>query len=157
MNRTLQPVPRWAIYASWLLSFIGVALAIYLTIAHYHGSKILACPDTGTINCAKVTTSAQSVFLGMPVAVLGLATFVVMVAINSPWAWKSRWYWLHVVRFVLVLGSMAFVLWLVYAEIIIIGNICLYCTGVHLTTFALLIVVTRVVPTQLGWIRSTTE
>ena len=49
---------------------------------------------------------------------------------------------------------MCFVLWLVYAEVIIIGNICEYCTGVHLMTFALLIVLTRVSPAQLGWSRS---
>jgi uncharacterized membrane protein len=48
---------------------------------------------------------------------------------------------------------MCFVLWLVYAEVIIIGNICEYCTVVHIVTFALLIVLTRVCPTQLGWTR----
>jgi uncharacterized membrane protein len=49
-----------------------------------------------------------------------------------------------------VLGSMAFVLWLVAAELLIIKNICLYCTGVHVVTFLLLIVMTLVAPTQLG-------
>jgi uncharacterized membrane protein len=49
---------------------------------------------------------------------------------------------------------MCFVLWLIYAELIIINNICLYCTGVHITTFALLIVLTLVSPAQLGWSRS---
>jgi uncharacterized membrane protein len=52
---------------------------------------------------------------------------------------------------------MCFVLWLVTAEFVIIDNICLYCTGVHIVTFALLIVLTRVSPAQLGWVRSGTE
>jgi uncharacterized membrane protein len=74
--------------------------------------------------------------------------------LNSPWAWRARAYWLHVVRFVLVLGSMCFVLWLVSAELLIIDNICLYCTGVHVVTFALFAIMMRVGPTQLGWARS---
>jgi uncharacterized membrane protein len=62
-----------------------------------------------------------------------------------------------VARFVIALISMCFVLWLVYAELIIIDHICLYCTGVHIVTFALLIVLTRVSPAQLGWVKSRTE
>jgi uncharacterized membrane protein len=49
---------------------------------------------------------------------------------------------------------MCFALWLIYAEIEIIGSICLYCTAVHITTFALLIVLTVVCPAQLGWTKS---
>jgi uncharacterized membrane protein len=66
-------------------------------------------------------------------------------------------YWIHVARFVIAIVSMGFVLWLIAAEFLIIDNICLYCTGVHIVTFALLIVLTRVSPTQLGWTKSSTE
>jgi uncharacterized membrane protein len=52
---------------------------------------------------------------------------------------------------------MCFVLWLVSAELLIINNICLYCTGVHIVTFALFVVIMRVGPTQLGWTRSVTS
>jgi uncharacterized membrane protein len=78
----------------------------------------------------------------------------VMAALNSPWAWRARARWIHVARFALSIVSMCFVLWLIYAEIEIIGAICLYCTGVHLVTFTLLIVLTRVSPVQLGWSKS---
>ena len=151
MPRTLSPVPRWAIYVSWFLSILGLGLATYLTIGHFTSKTFLACPETGIINCAKVTTSAQSYFMGIPVAVLGLVNFVVLTVLNSPWMWRVKNYWVHVARFVLVLGSMAFVLWLLYAELLIINNICLYCTGVHIVTFALFAVLARVCPTQLGW------
>ncbi|MDH2903301.1 MAG: vitamin K epoxide reductase family protein [Actinomycetota bacterium] len=157
MSRTLQPVSRWAVYTTWLLSLVGLGLAIYLTVAHFEGSQILACSDTGLVNCAKVTTSAQSYFLGIPVAVLGLANFVIFSVINSPWAWKTSHYWVHVARIALSIAGMIFVLWLVYAELIIINNICLYCTGVHIVTFAMFVVLMRVVPDQLGWGRSTAQ
>jgi uncharacterized membrane protein len=146
-------VPRWAEVVTLVLSVIGLGLSIYLTITHFQ-PQALVCSSTGVIDCAKVTTSAQSEILGIPVAILGLANFTVLTALNTPWACHSTWRWLHVTRFVLVIVSMGFVLWLIYAEVIIIGSICLYCTGVHLTTFILLIVMTSVAPTQLGWTRS---
>ncbi|MHB1209614.1 MAG: vitamin K epoxide reductase family protein [Acidimicrobiales bacterium] len=157
MTRSVLPVARWAVVTTFLLSLIGLGLSIYLTIGHFRGAQFLACSDSGVVNCAVVTTSAQSYFLGIPVAVLGLINFVVMVILNSPWAWRAKNYWIHVARFVLVLCGMAFVLWLVSAEILIIDHICLYCTGVHIVTFALLIVLVNVSPTQLGWTRSASQ
>lgn len=143
-------VPRWAEYTTFALSLLGLGLSIYLSYTHLHPGA-LVCARSGVINCAKVTTSAESHFLGIPVAYLGAANYVVMTGINSPWAWRSPWRWLHVARFVLAILAMCFVLWLVFAEVVLIGNICEYCTMVHLTTFALLIVLTRVSPYQLGW------
>jgi uncharacterized membrane protein len=145
-------VPRWAVPVTFVLSLIGLGLSIYLTITHFD-KQLLVCSGGGVVNCAEVTTSAQSRFLGIPVAFLGLANYVVMSALNSPWAWRARARWIHVARFALVIVSMCFVLWLIYAEVEIIGAICLYCTGVHIVTFALLVVLTRVSPTQLGWTR----
>lgn len=150
MTSSKYRVPRWAEVTTLLLSLLGLGLSIYLTYTHFHPGA-LVCSTSGFINCAKVTTSAQSRVFGVPVAILGLANYVAMTAINSPWAWRAPWRWVHVARFVWAVVAMCFVLWLVYAEIIIIGNICEYCTLVHLTTFALLIVLTRVTPKQLGW------
>jgi uncharacterized membrane protein len=157
--RTVQPVARWAIITTFVLSLIGLGLSIFLTISHFDNTVIEnACPTGGgTINCLAVTTSAQSYFLGIPVAILGLATYLVMTVLNSPWAWRAKNYWLHVARFVISIVSMLFVFWLLYAELIIINHICEYCTAVHVVTFAMLIVLTIVSPPQLGWTRSRTE
>ena len=114
---------------------------------------MLACSSTGVIDCAAVTSSPQSYFFGIPVAFYGLGTYLVLTVLNSPWGWRLTSYWIHVARFVIVAASMVFVLWLVYAELMIINHICLYCTGVHIATFALLIVLSRVSPAQLGWER----
>ncbi len=157
MSRPVLSVPRWAVATTWVLSFIGLAISGYLTFTHYAGTQFLACAESGTINCADVTTSAQSSFLGVPVAVLGLADYLVMVVINSPWGWRSSVRAVHVARVVLVTASMAFVLWLVAAELLIIDHICLWCTGVHLVTLALLVIVSRVSPNQLGWTRSVAQ
>lgn len=120
---------------------MGLSVAIYMTIAHFTTSAILACSSTGTIDCAAVTTSPESYVLGIPVAVLGLANYVAMVGLNSPWAWRSAREWVHIARRALSFVSMAFVLWLVYAELIIINHICLWCTSVHVITFILFILI----------------
>jgi uncharacterized membrane protein len=129
--------PRWLQLTTLILSLVGLADSTYLTIAHYNTAVTLACPDTGVVNCAKVTTSAQSIFLGIPVAVLGLAFFVFMVAANSPWAWRSKLPAIYWARLGSVVVGMIFVLYLVYSEIITIGNICLFCTYAHIITFLL--------------------
>src|ERR1700761_1869279 len=82
--------PRWAAPVSLLVCVLGIAVASYLTYVHYTTVRNLACSDRGVINCAKVTTSAQSHFLGMPVAVLGLAYFVAMAALSLPWVWRRQ-------------------------------------------------------------------
>jgi len=146
-------VPRWAEFATLVLSLIGLGLSIYLTITHFQ-PQLLACSSTGFVDCAKVTTSAQSEILGIPVAILGLGNYTVMTALNTPWAWRTTSRWIHLARFALGVVSMCFVLWLISAELIIIGNICLYCTAVHITTFLLFIVLMSVCPAQLGWTRS---
>ena len=156
MNRTLGRVPTWAIATTFILSLIGLALSTYLTITHFRPADLF-CTENGVFNCGLVTNSGESRFIGIPVAFLGLGTYVVMTVLNSPWGWRSKNYWVHVARFVIAIISMCFVLWLIFAELIIIDNLCLYCTGVHVVTFALLIVLTRVSPSQLGWVKSRSE
>ena len=90
-----------------------------------------------TINCTKVTTSPESFVLGIPVAVLGLAFYVFMVAVNSPWAWRANRPEIRWSRLAGVVTGIVFVLYLVYAELFKIDAICEYCTGVHIITFIL--------------------
>lgn len=134
-----QPgAPGWLRWTALGLSLAGLGLSIYLTVAHLVGTSILACSSNGLVNCSLVTTSAQSKLFGVfPVAELGLAFYVFMVAINSPWAWRMRWpavYWL---RLGSVVVGMVFVLYLVYVELVQLHHICLYCTYTHIVTFLL--------------------
>jgi uncharacterized membrane protein len=148
-RRDLEPEPAEAEYAwpaAWLrwttfaLALIGLGVSIYLTYAHYTESALAGCTETtGVVNCGKVTTSEQSVVFGIPVAVLGLAFYVFMVAIMSPWAWKARRREVGLVRLASLVVGIGFVLYLIYAELFDIGSICLYCTSVHVITFFLFV------------------
>jgi uncharacterized membrane protein len=134
-----RAVPRWLWLTTWILSVIGLADSTYLTIAHFTSSSVLACSDKGVINCGLVTTSPESELFGIfPVAVLGLAFYVFLAGVNSPWAWRARWPVIGWARVGSMIVGIVFVLYLVYTELFTLhGVICLYCTYVHIITFGL--------------------
>jgi uncharacterized membrane protein len=136
-----MPVARWVAPSTIALTLAGTAVSMYLTIDHYSESDLLVCGEGATVNCASVTTSAQSMFLGIPVALLGLLWFAGMVVLCLPAAWNAASVRLHQARLVGALAGMGFVLWLIYAELIIVGAICLWCTVAHVLAFGLFSVV----------------
>lgn len=128
----------WMQITTFVLALAGLGVSVYLTISHF--AKVpLACSDSGLVNCAKVTSSPQSYVFGIPVAMLGLAFFVFVAAIMSPWAWQAARREVHLLRIASMVVGIGMVIYLVYAEFIIIGSICLYCTGVHVITFVLFV------------------
>jgi uncharacterized membrane protein len=141
-----------------ILSVIGLGVAIYATILHYDSNIVVACPATGAIDCQAVMTSSQSVVFGIfPVAVLGMAFFLFMIAINSPWAWRgtfpaaldrfggralnSRPELIRWTRLGSIIVGMGFAIYLIFAELVQIQKICLWCTSVHLVTFLLFVII----------------
>jgi uncharacterized membrane protein len=129
--------PRWIRSAAIVLALLGLAVSAYLTFEHLTASTTLACPDTGRVDCAKVTSSTYSTVLGVPVAFLGLAFFLVLLPLLTSRAWGAADPWVHRARLVLVGVGLVFVLYLVWAELFRISAVCLWCTGVHLVTAAL--------------------
>ena len=126
-----------------VLALLGLAIAAYLTVEHYSSSTTLACPATSAFDCLKVTTSRWSSIAGVPVAVLGLVFFVVMTGLTLLSGRRAAD--LRVAA--AVVGSLM-VLWLVYVELFEVDSLCLWCTGVHVLTLALL-------ATTIWWREST--
>jgi uncharacterized membrane protein len=134
-----RPAPRsigWLQFTTFALSLLGLADSSYQTYTHYSGTTLLDCGGSSD-GCVVVQHSAESVVFGIPVAVLGVAFYVFMVVVCSPWAWRSAWPAVRQVRLVSVVVGICFVLYLIYAELIEIGRICPYCTSVHIITFLL--------------------
>ena len=132
--------PLWLQVTAFVLAILGLVISAYETYAHYNGSHLAGCPTggNGTFNCTAVITSSQSMVFGvLPVAVLGLAFYVAAVPLFSPWAWRARRREVHLLRLGSVIVGMGFVMYLIYAELYQIGDICEYCTGVHIVTVLL--------------------
>jgi uncharacterized membrane protein len=132
-----RALPRWVTVTTLGLSLLAVGLTAYLTVTHYTDPTALACPDTGIVNCTLVTTSSWSVILGVPVALIGLLWATTMTALSSPWAWRASATWIDAARLVLSGAGALMVFYLVYVELFRVDAICLWCTGVHVTTIAL--------------------
>jgi len=135
----------WLPPTALVLSLLGLADSVYVTILDLDSSIQPFCSSTGTVDCGAVLGSAESKLFGIiPVAYLGLVFFVLMLVMTSPWGWRSSRRRLFQTpltvgwaRLGLAVVGMIFVLWLLYAELFDIGHICLYCTGVHVITFLL--------------------
>ena len=136
-----RQIPRFSIVAGLVLAVVGLGIAVYLTIEHFDSSVTLSCPETGRINCQKVTTSEYSHVAGVPVAVLGLVYFLVALVLLLPRAWRSTSSAIRWTRIGWTSLGAVMVIYLVWAEFFGVNSICLWCTAVHVVAFLLFILV----------------
>lgn len=130
-------VPKWLPWLGVVLALAGVGVSLYLTIAHYTTSAVLACPENSIVNCAKVTTSSYSSILDVPLALLGLLFFIAMVPVQLPIFWHMGQKLLIWVRLAFAGSGVLMIFWLIYIELFKLNAICLYCTAVHAITVVL--------------------
>jgi uncharacterized membrane protein len=124
---------------SLVLAAIGLAVSVYLTIEHYAAPTSIACPESGAINCTKVTTSEWAKVGPVPLALLGAIFFAAMTALCIPAAWRRRR--LDPLRIAGAGAAVAAALYLVWVELFKVEAICLWCTVVHVASLLLLIAV----------------
>jgi len=138
--RTDLAPPRTRIgLTTMALAAVGLAVSVYLTIEHYRAPTSLACPDTGAINCTKVTTSSWAMVGSVPLALLGSLFFAAMVLLCIPAAWRHQR--LDGVRIAGAAAGVLSALYLVWVEIFRVEAICLWCTVAHVASLGLLVAV----------------
>lgn len=120
---------------------VGAGIAVYLTAAHAAGAP-LACNAGGLVDCAAVTRSGFSVVWGtqIPITIPGLAWFAVSGLLALAALSGRDPGWLAPVHAIWAVLALAFVIYLVYAELVVINRVCAWCTAVHvlvLLTFVL--------------------
>jgi uncharacterized membrane protein len=133
-------VPSWLPTVALAICLLGFLVSIYLTIDAFTSGTTLACPEGETLNCTKVTESEWSKLFGIPVAPLGLVFFAGMAWLCRPAMFRRpgvRW---DRLRLTSVSVGLVMVVYLVWAELFKIHAICLWCTVVHVLTFALFVV-----------------
>ena len=134
--------PLWVQVTSLVLAIGGLGVSVYMTIEHFTGNATLACSTNSVVNCEAVTTSPEAMVFGVfPVAVLGLAFYAFMVAVTTPWAWRSQRREIALARLGSLIVGVGFILYLIYVELFQVGFICLECTSVHVITFVLFVVI----------------
>lgn len=130
-----------------VLALLGIADAIYLTLVHYDSQVALVCSESGFVNCTRVLASPYAYVPGtaLPISLPGLGWCLVLaaLAVLGIWLGDER-RWLRLAQFAWTLLGMVTVLYLVYVEIVLLRNLCAWCTVLHgLITLAFLLAVVR--------------
>ncbi|GAB3117739.1 hypothetical protein GCM10027055_29880 [Janibacter alkaliphilus] len=132
--------------AGWLLTVCGALGLAAAAILSYEKYRLLenpfyvpSCSVNETVSCTQIMQSAQSSAFGFPNPYLGLVGFAVVLTtgvVVLAGARLARWYWLGLAGG--ILAGAAFVLWLMYQSIVVIGALCPYC----MVVWAVMIVLT---------------
>jgi uncharacterized membrane protein len=111
-----------------LLAFLGLVESLYLTLQRFGFLGALACGPGG--GCERVQASRFSEFLGVPVAVIGLAGYLVLFAV-ALWGLHGRDDDPAPTRLLVLLSGagVVFSLYLTYLELFVIHAICRWCVG----------------------------
>ncbi len=133
--------PVWLAPVTVTLNVLGLLVSAYLTFEHFTANSTLACSIGGVVDCAKVTSSPWSTFMGVPVALLGLVFFAVTLWLCLPATWRRTDGWLDPARLAWLTVGLGMALYLVWAELFRIHAICLWCTVVPVLAFALWVAV----------------
>ncbi len=141
---------NWQALAIAVMAVVGIGIGIYLTTEHYAKAEPI-CPTVGPINCSSVLRSQYSVVpltgsptSGIPITVPGAVFFLVSGGLAvwmlvRAYRGEDEPSWMRPTLVLWSLLGLLFVLYLVFAEIVLIRSICLWCTGVHILTLATLL------------------
>ena len=146
-RRRPPPRPRASLVVAFGLSLAGVVVAALLARIHSqaHAGIESFCTVSDVVNCDRVATSPYSVFLGLPVAVWGVAGYAAAAA-GSAWGLASRRphpSWPAGLLFLLAAAASFSAVALALVSEFAIGALCLLCAASWAISFALLVAAWR--------------
>ena len=117
-----------------LLSLLGLADAIYLTVEHVTGQSVKCTIISG---CSEVLSSPYAVVAGVPLAMIGAAAYFAVFALATLAAFGYRI--AATLLMPLVVAMFLVSLWLIYLQAFVIREFCQYCLFSAAITTALLV------------------
>ena len=126
-------VERKLVFAIAAIALLGIGIATYLVYVHYAGIQPFCVSGGG--GCEKVQTSDYAKLAGIPVAVLGLAGYIAILASLFVPRDLGR-----MAGALIALSGFGFSMYLTYREIFTIKAICQWCvaSAVLMTLLAVL-------------------
>ena len=119
-----------------LLSLVGLADALYLTIEHVTGQSVRCTIIAG---CSAVLSSPYAVVAGIPLGAIGAAAYFTVFSLATLAAFGY-----HIagkLLFALVIAMLLVSMWLIYLQAFVIREFCQYCLLSAAITVALFVVV----------------
>jgi uncharacterized membrane protein len=118
-----------------IVSLIGLADAIYLTVEHVTGQSVRCTIIAG---CSEVLSSRYAVVAGLPLAAVGAAAYFSVFSLATLAAFGYRV--AGTLMTALVLLMFLFSLWLIYLQAFVIHAFCQFCLLSAAVTTALTII-----------------
>jgi uncharacterized membrane protein len=134
MNRspgaTIRPAfsapVRWTLA---VLSWLAFGVAAYLAFTSVTGTSVAGCGVGASNGCDVVLSSSWSKWLGVPVAVLGLACYASLASLSVLLGLRkeSANRWITTIFVMLAIVAAGASLWFIGVQVFKIGNYCKYC------------------------------
>jgi uncharacterized membrane protein len=105
-----------------LLSLVGLADSVYLTVNHYTGAPV---PCDLVSGCEKVLSSDYSVISGIPISAMGAISYLLAFSLATFAFNQNRLAWRLFSLLALVMAG--FSLWLIYLQAFVLGAFCQFC------------------------------
>ena len=106
-----------------ILSFLGLADAVYLTISHYEDASVV-CILINT--CDSVLQSSYATVGSVPVSLLGVVYYFGILVLSLVSLAKTDEKLFFLAALLTIFGLLAS-LWFLYIQIFLIGSFCSYC------------------------------
>ncbi|MDQ3388951.1 MAG: vitamin K epoxide reductase family protein [Gemmatimonadota bacterium] len=122
-SQSRPPLPRMAVA---VLALLGLLISLYLTLYKLGYLGAIQC---GTGGCETVQTSTYAFFLGLPVAIWGVAAYAVLLALALLGV-QPRWErerWVGFALFAVAGVGVVFSAYLTYLEAAVIQAWCRWC------------------------------
>jgi uncharacterized membrane protein len=119
-----------------LVSLVGLADAIYLTIEHLSGRSVRCTIVSG---CSEVLSSEYATVRGVPLAMIGVAAYFTVFSLAVLAAYSYKW----AGKLLTVVVGLMFMttLWLLYLQAFVIKHFCQFCLLSALVTFILTVLI----------------
>ncbi|MBA2705117.1 MAG: vitamin K epoxide reductase family protein [Blastocatellia bacterium] len=119
-----------------LVSLVGLADAIYLTIEHLSGRSVRCTIVSG---CSEVLSSEYATVRGIPLAMVGAAAYFTVFSLAVLAAYSYKW----AAKLLMVVVGLMFIttIWLLYLQASVIRHFCQFCLLSALVTFVLTVLI----------------
>ncbi|MHB8791759.1 MAG: vitamin K epoxide reductase family protein [Thermoleophilia bacterium] len=110
-----------------ILAVLGIADSSYALNQHYAPPQTSSCDVNETVSCTAINQSEYSVFMGVPVAGIGIAGYLLIagLAIAMMAGFHRRLAgWLLLA---MAIPALAFSLWLTWVEVFVLEAVCPLC------------------------------
>ena len=111
------------------LATLGICISGYLTWTTWTASSVVGCTGDGQ-GCNHVLSSVWSKWLGLPVSLFGLLTYIGILA-SALMTTRNNQGWGPTLLLTLALSAAGSAAWFIGLQIFEIGHFCIWCMTVH--------------------------